>query len=357
MKQVWKTGSLFPLCLVLFLSCSSREANQETVATIKTDTVQVYGQELSVTFPGKVKAATDVNLAFRVGGTLLRVPVDAGSYVRKGDLLAEIDPRDYEIQLSATEAEYKQIKSEAERIIALYESESVAPNDYEKALYGLQQITAKYEAHKNALYDTRLLAPFDGYVQKRLFNTGETVGAGMPVVAIIDNRHPEVEINIPATDYIRRDQFDTYSCVSEVFPGVVIPLERSAITQKANLNQLYTMRLQMQPLQAQPLPTPGMSVTVTLSYREKESMLTAIPLTALFGEETASSVWIYHAASQTVSIRKVTPKQILTNGTVVIAEGLQPGEIVVTAGVNALKEGQTVRLLPNVSSTNIGGLL
>ncbi|MDH6356164.1 efflux RND transporter periplasmic adaptor subunit [Parabacteroides sp. PF5-9] len=356
MKQLWRLFGILILGVFLF-SCSSRKEKENVVATIKIDTVKVYGQELSVTFPGKVKASADVNLAFRVGGTLLRVPVEAGTAVRKGQLLAEIDPRDYEIQLAATEAEYNRIKGEAERLISLYEKESVSPNDYEKALYGLQQITAKYHAHKNALADTRLLAPFDGYVQKRLFDAGETVSAGMPVVALINNTYPEVEVSLPISDYIRREEFDTYTCTSEIFPGVTFPLTLSGITRKANLNQLYTMRLVIKPIAGQTLPTPGMSVTVTLNYREKESMLTLIPLTALFGQGENGSVWVYNESSGTIAVRRVKAMHVQTNGMVVISEGLRPGEIVVTAGVHSLKEGQVVKPLPQVSSTNVGGLL
>ena len=150
---------------------------------VKTETVKNYENELQVTYPGRVKAAADVDLAFRVAGPIIRIPVQVGSFVRKGEVIAEIDPRDYELQYKATEAEYKQIKSEAERVIELYNRKSVPENDYDKAVYGLQQITSKYNAHKNALKDTRLVAPFDGYIQKKYFDTDETVAAGMPVIS------------------------------------------------------------------------------------------------------------------------------------------------------------------------------
>ena len=84
---------------------------------VKTETVKNYENELQVTYPGRVKAAADVDLAFRVAGPIIRIPVQVGSFVRKGEVIAEIDPRDYELQYKATEAEYKQIKSEAERVI------------------------------------------------------------------------------------------------------------------------------------------------------------------------------------------------------------------------------------------------
>ena len=74
-------------------------------------------------------------------------------------------------------------------------------------MYGLRQITAKYNHAKDQLEYTRLYAPFSGYVQKRLFDSHETVAAGMPVVSVISEGTPEVEINLPAVEYIRRRQF------------------------------------------------------------------------------------------------------------------------------------------------------
>lgn len=147
-------------------------------------------------------------------------------------MIAEIDPRDYELQYKATEAEYKQIKSEAERVIELYNRKSVPENDYDKAVYGLQQITSKYNAHKNALKDTRLVAPFDGYIQKKYFDTDETVAAGMPVISMIDTRYFEVEIDVPSSDYVRRHLFNRFTAVADVFPDRVFPLELIDVTKR-----------------------------------------------------------------------------------------------------------------------------
>ena len=103
--------------------------------------------------------------------------------------------------------------------MALYKDNGTTPNANDKAVYGLKQITAKYKHHKDQLAYTRLYAPFNGYVQKRLFEAHETIGAGMPVIAMISGGTPEVEINLPAAEYIRREQFDNYHCTFDIYPG------------------------------------------------------------------------------------------------------------------------------------------
>lgn len=342
--------------LLILGACRQNRSLKDPVLTVKTDTVRCYQNELYITYPGKVKSASDVDLAFRVAGPILRMPVAAGAFVRKGDLIAEIDPRDYRVQLSATEAEYKQIKAEAERVIELYRRNSVPVNDYDKATFGLQQITAKYDAHKNALQDTRLTAPFDGYVQKKYFDAHETVNAGMPVVSMINTGDFEVEIDIPASDYVRQRHFKSFFCTFDVFPGKRFPLELMEITRKANLNQLYRVRLRLESEKDVSIAS-GMSVNVTIEYEPEKVALTTVPLTALFEAGGKAAVWVYDPEEACVHLRNVETVKFLKNGEAVIYRGVKDGEIVVAAGVHSLQEGMKVKILKPVSPTNVGGLL
>ena len=348
------------LCLMgialFFSACRSSESTGKQVMIVKAEVVRSHQGELQITYPGRIKAAADVDLAFRVAGPILRMPAEIGRFVRKGTVLAEIDPRDYEIQLKATEAEYNQIKAEAERVIELYNRKSVPVNDYDKAVSGLQQISAKYAAHTNALRDTRLLAPFDGYIQKKYFDDNETVAAGIPVISMINTNYFEVEIDIPSVDYVRQNLFRKFSCVADVFPGETFPLELIDIAKKANLNQLYRVRLRLKPDTRVALAA-GMSVNVVIDYGVDGTSLMEVPLEAIFEEKGNSAVWIYRPETKSVERRNVQIRQILKNGKVVIDKGLDEGEMVVTAGVHKLKEGMKVELLKPVPATNIGGLL
>lgn len=343
--------------LLLASACKSDKPQKQQVKTVKTSIATPYGESKILTFSGKVTAASEVNLAFRIAGPIQKVYVSEGQFVRKGQVLAEMDSRDYAIQLSATEAEYKQIKGEAERVIRLYDQESVSKNDYEKATSGLQQITAKYNAHKNALADTKLIAPFDGYIQKQYFDRNETVAAGMPILSLISNDTPEVIIHIPAKIYVERENFKSFSCTFEVYPNVEFPLELIAVNHKANLNQLYSMRLRFKKDQKTPLPSPGMSTIVTVSFKTDNSDLVSVPVTAIFENEGGSAVWLYDAASQSVKLCPVVLSEIQTDGMVVVSSGLKPNNIVVSAGVRYLQEGVQVAPIPEVSPTNEGAML
>ena len=342
--------------LLVAMSCRRATPGLEISQLVKTAEVQKYDGECSTTYPGKIKAASDVQLAFRVAGPILRFNAEVGEFVKKGEVLAEIDPRDYEIQLSATEAEYNQVKEEAGRVIELYNRGSVPVNDYDKAVAGVKQITAKYNAHKNALADTRLTAPFDGYIQKKYYDSHETVAAGYPVVSMINSNYFDVDIDIPSSDFVRQDLFKAFSCTIDVFSGQVFPLELIEITRKANLNQLYRMRLRLKPVSGVDIAA-GMSVNVTIEYNPNEEALTVVPLSAMFEENGVSAVWVYSPETQSVTKRVIQLKKLLKTGELIVFGGLAAGEIVVSAGVHSLKEGMSVELLKPVSKTNVGGLL
>ena len=152
--------------LFIFVSCTRQEKGLKKSQTVKIDTVVSADNQTILQFPGKVKAAQDISLAFRVSGTIGKIHVKEGMHVREGQLLAELDPSDYQVQLDATKAEFEQIKAEAERVMALYKENGTTPNANDKAVYGLKQITAKFQHHKDQLEYTRLYAPFNGFVQK-----------------------------------------------------------------------------------------------------------------------------------------------------------------------------------------------
>ena len=107
-------------------------------------------------YPGVTEAKEDAELAFKVLGIIEKIYVREGDHVKKGQILARIDIRDYATQLSATESEYRQIKAECERVIAMHEDDAVSDNNYDKARSGLERISAKLKNHRDQLNDCQL---------------------------------------------------------------------------------------------------------------------------------------------------------------------------------------------------------
>ncbi|MFI3293527.1 MAG: efflux RND transporter periplasmic adaptor subunit [Rikenellaceae bacterium] len=346
-------GLVLLLALSL-VSCKSTVKSDSAPRKVKSESVVTSNESVEVaTFTGKVVAATDVNLGFRVAGIIDCVELADGAFVREGEVIARLDSRDYALQLAATQAEYDAVKAEVDRVVALYADQSVSANDYDKATNGLRAITAKFEAHQNALSDTALKAPFDGYIQRSYFDRGEAVAAGTPVVAIISSSAPEITIDIPAAYYLKENSFESATASVELYGGIEFPLTLKGISRKANLNQLYKATFVVGSVDGI-TPAVGVSAIVSLNYSKSQEQGVQIPFSAVVERNGKSSVWVVSEGK--VASRTVAISEILSNGTARISSGLEAGEVIATAGVNSLKEGQEVIKLPEATASNVGGV-
>lgn len=174
---------------------------------------------------------------------------------------------------------------------------------------------------------------------------------------MINSGKLEVEVNISSSDYLKRDSFTEFNCHVDVLGNRTYPLDLIAINQKANMNQLYLMRLSFREGLGKQSPTPGMTTMVSIEYNDGNSGKVSVPLSSVLEKNGESYVWIYNKETSLIKACKVKASEVLLNGTVILSEGPKPGDIVITAGIHSLKEGEKVTPLPASSSTNIGGLL
>lgn len=343
------------ICL-LCLGCSGNGETAMITRKVKIVVAQLADTLEVRTYPGRVRETAELNLAFRVAGPISRIAVKDGDYVRAGQLVAQMDQRDYENQLNVAEARYEQVKAEAGRVMELYNRESVAANEYDKAVAGLKMAESQLKHAREQLDDTRLLAPVHGYIQKLNFSRNELVDAGMPVVTLLDVSQHQVEVNIPVSLYLNREGIQSFKGILPVDGGEPFNLRLLSLGRKANHNQLYRLRLAPDPGFPADL-APGMDVEVRILFRNDMEPGVRVPLTALFKHEGRTLVWVYDAGSQTVNSREVIAGKLIGDGRVYVMSGLQPGEQVVVAGVSLISENERVELLEPVSETNAGGLL
>lgn len=339
---------------VLFFSCTTKDTTKRVKPkSVKLECVKPYVEGVATNFMGKVVANEEVNFAFRVAGTLQDIPVKVGQAVRKGDIVAVLDSRDYQTQLSATEAEYRQIKAEVERMIELYKRKSLPKNDYDKAVSALEQITAKLKAHSDALTDCSLEAPIDGKIQRVTYSMGETIGAGTPVISMVSSDNFEVEIFVPSSFY--SNMTGSYVCRIPILSDKNYTLKFVSIAPKANASGLYAVRLKIEGAENEKLAA-GMSSSVIIKKSSTDNELVTIPLSAVFEYDGESHIWIYNDQTNQVARSKIEMVKLLKSGELVIGEGAESGEQVVVAGVHSIDEKMKVKKMPENSATNIGGI-
>lgn len=133
-------------------------------------------------------------LSFRVGGPVHAFDVQQGQFFRKGQLIAAIDERDFVIQKQRTEALYRQAEVDYARISSLYAKDNISGMNYEQAKANYERTKADYEAAVNAWEDSRLYAPFDGYVQQAHIERYQDVKPSVPVTLGKLKKEDRVEI-------------------------------------------------------------------------------------------------------------------------------------------------------------------
>lgn len=338
-------------------SCASHNNGEGRPFKVHSYTVSEEANTRILSFPGKVKAAKELSLAFKVSGKIQNIYVNEGSFVKKGTLLAEIDPGDYRNLLDAADAKFNQISAEAGRVIRLYGDSVVSANDYDKARYGLRQAEASLEFAKRQVDECKLYAPVDGYVQKRIFEPASVVASGLPVINLLSAGIPLVEIEIPVSVYM--DIAKARSCTARFSDNLIQPvkLEIDNIQPKANANQLYAMTFSITS-RNNAMPKPGMAAMVDIEFilSDGSDMDTSVPSGALFEMDGQSYVWIIKD-NGTVHAMPVTIVSLDADGMAVIEEVIEQGSEIVTAGVHKLSEGDRVEPMERPSSTNEGGIL
>lgn len=299
-------------------------------------------------FSGVVKENSTVSLSFRTAGQIANILVKEGSHVRRGQLLATLDPKDYQLMVDAAQTQYDQLKNEVERLRKLHDANSLPGNDYEKATSGLEQVRIKLQNAQNQLSYTRLTAPVDGTIQKLNFEASEMVNAGMPVMDLLDTRSVEVEVNFPSDVYRLLGNTTEAYCISA---GERYQLHKKSVLTKADANQLFTVNYAIDGhLSA------GVNVDVYIEVGGNATVKgLSIPAHAIFEESGKPYVWVV-GKDNVVKRQAITLGGVDSEGMAVVTNGLSASDQVVKAGVKALHDGDKVRIVTQ-RSTNVGDLL
>lgn len=334
----------------MLTACGGSDKKEDAAKVRNVMTVLPQNRQESTikNFSGVVKENSTVSVSFRTPGQILRIFVKEGAHVRKGQLLATLDTKDYQLQVDAAQTQYDQLKNEVERLRKLHEANSLSGNDFEKATSGLEQLRIKLQNAKNQLSYTHLTAPVDGTVQKLNFEPSEMVSAGMPVMDIVDTRSMEVEVNIPDDVYRLLSNTTEAYCIAA---GERYSLHKKSVLAKADANQLFTVRYAIDgQLSA------GVNVDV---YIEMGGDMTvsglSIPAHAIFEDGGKTYVWVVEE-NNIVKRHAITTTSVDSEGMAVVESGISATDRVVKAGVKALHEGDKVKIVTQ-KNTNVGDLL
>lgn len=359
-------GCFFFIFLIFLQGCEKEQvAEKKVIRPIKammiTDAVQFRQRK----FPGTAKATQEIDLSFRVSGPLITLPVNIGDEVSTGDVVARIDPRDYEVRLRSAQGELnesmaivKRAEADYKRIKSIFETDpgAVSQVAVDNVLQVRDSGRAKVDAlrasvatTKDQLSYTHLKAPFDGIVVNKYVENFQDVQAKQPVVRIIDDSYIEMIISIPESLISLVPQVRNLEVIFDAFPDRKIPAEIKEIGKEASkTTRTYPVTLIMQqPDDINILP--GMAGKATGEVSEDAGLLPEgkwVPINAIFSPDDIDKtyVWIIDEDSKQVSKQEVTTGRLSNTG-IMITDGLDTGVWIAIAGVHYLREGMEVRIL------------
>jgi len=383
-------------CLALLTSCE-REANaasDQAAVPVQVRAPAVVERAESVSASGSVEGSETADVAFQVGGRVARVLVEEGQRVSKGQLLAEIEPTDYQNAFNAAAAQKEAAQAVAEKADAglrkqeleqaridferwedeykrmkfLVERKSLPPNDFQKIQAAYEASRERYqmaqegtrkedratavaqahgaeaqasEAHKQ-MADTRLLAPISGNISMRRVDPGQTVAAGIPVFSIVDLNPAKVRVGVPEADIGRVRQGAAAEVSIPSLDGRHFMGEVAIIGVAAEAaSRSYTVKILV------PNPGPvllsGMVAEARIYGPAKVRSLT-IPGEAIVPDpEGAPNVYVYSPDRRRVYAHRVEVGSPVGDE-VEIRSGLHGGEQIVVAGQQKVREGSLVEI-------------
>ncbi len=360
--------SITTLLTIVFVASCGREPPPTPDIPRPVRALKVYDESVFQTgsLPGRAKATQELEFSFRVDGPLVARPVNVGDQVEKGDLIAQIDKRDYEVRLRNAEGQLQRAVANRERARADYQrnlsiqrkdpgaiSQTAVDRTKENldvAKADIAAFQAEVDAAKDALSYTSLRAPFDGTIVATYVENYETVRAKQPIVRVVDTSKIEMTINLPENRMSLVPYVDKVRVIYDTFPDRPITASIKEIgTEASRTTRTYPITLIMkQPADFKILPgMAGRAQPIDFSLPEDFGQAgLEIPVSAVFSDDATdtSYAWVIDEGTSQVSRRELKTG-MLTNTGILILEGLTPGEWIATAGVNTLREGQKVRIM------------
>ena len=384
-------------CLTILTSCTTPKthaASQESGVPVQVRTPTTVERPESVSASGSVEGSETADVAFLVGGRVLKVLVEEGQHVSQGQLLAEIEPTDYRNTFNTAEAQkaaakavsqkadvglrkqeleqaridYNRWSDEYKRMKFLVERKSLPPNDFEKVEAAYNAAKERYDmavegtrkediaaaaaqAHAaeaqateegKRLSDTRLVAPISGSIAMRKVDPGQTVAPGVPVFTIVDLNPVKVRVGVPEADIAKVKQgaaaeITVPSLGGRCFKGKVAII--GVASEPAS--RTYTVKI----LVSNPGPVllAGMVAEARIFGPDKIKSLTLPGEAVVPDPQGAPNVFVYSADRKRVYGRRVEVGPPVGNE-VEIRCGLTGSEQVVISGQQKVREGSLVEI-------------
>jgi RND family efflux transporter MFP subunit len=341
-------------CLGLLAGCRSDAPPPAPLTRVKAVAAEAVDFTPLITLTGVVEARTRTDLSFRIGGKISERIANVGDHVVKGQVLARLDPDEQEEELTSAragvtsaEALVRQTSAAFERQKELLGRGNTTRRDYDQseadrrsAEAQLRQAQADLRLREDQLSYTELRADADGIVTAQHAEVGQVVAQAQPVFTLARDGARDAVFNVYewAMNNAVSDRDLDIALVSDPSVRTVGDVREIA---PAFDTRTETVRVKVALRQAPDAMSLGALVNGTSPMKTQKVVL--LPWGALFEIAGRPAVWVIDPRETTVSLKPIVLSRY-TRDRIAVAEGLRPGELVVSAGVQLLRPGQKVEI-------------
>ncbi|RRV04978.1 efflux RND transporter periplasmic adaptor subunit [Pseudomonas sp. v388] len=339
---------------LLLAGCGKDEPPPEPVRPVVSVEVQAESMQEFGRFAGSIQARYESVLGFRVPGRIARRDVDVGSEVKKGELLATLDPTDQQNTVRAREGDLAQVEAQwinaqanarrqqelFDRGVGAQAGLDIALTDLKTANSSREQARAAVEQARDQLSYSELRSDHDAVVTDWKVEAGQVVTAGQEVVTLARPDIKEAVIDLPASLAEQLPAGVIFTVASQLEPAIQTTATLREIEPQPD-RSTRTRRARLSLVETPPALRLGTAISVTLSSAIEPRL--RLPISALQEVDGKQQIWVIDPQSQTVNPRAVSLVSREADS-FVLSAGVKAGERVVTAGVNSLKPGQKVKV-------------
>ena len=351
---------IIAICSVLFVDWKKEpEPEKELIRPVKTIVVQENLSERKYQYLGTVEAADEAELSFEVTGSLISLNVKKGDRVKKGQLLAGLDPRDFENALAVARADAEKARIILKRLKPAAKSGAVTKQQLTDAEATAATTDARLKTQIKAMEDTKLKASFDGIIADILVENFESVKAKQPIAILQTIDNVDVTVDVPESRIAEMDPKKIGKRKGEVkfvmsmdyFPDrtfVVTPKEFK--TKADELTSSYKVTFTMPRPDVTILPGMPATVTETIKVDTGKAKGFLLPADAV-PVDTHGKYFVWILTGEQSGVFTVQRQDVevgeMTGDRITVTTGVSAGDRIAAAGVHILKQGQKVSLLDN----------
>lgn len=334
----------------LALTACHHHTEKEVTTSRPVKTALATGENIvNKEYAGMVEAVEYATLSFPVSGRIEKLPITEGEHVRKGQLIATIDPRNYLLQTEADRAEYQAAQSRLERNRRLLSQQAIAKQEVEMSQAEYERARSAYEVSQTMLTDTKLYAPFEGTIERRNAERYQRVEVGQAVAVLVNTDKLRIAITIPdAYLYLLNTPHQTYSVMFDTYPDIRFNAKVSEVMEISTYSTGIPVTLVIddanfnrQRYQVKPGFTCRVHQSANITGLLDEPFV-HVPLSAVFSDNDNGRTYVWVVEDGRVHLREVKLYNLSGIDEALIQSGLRVGERVVTAGVYQLTEGEKV---------------